>query len=148
MEYRKATEQDIGILCRIRKQQLIDEGISPSIDIDAELERYFTDKLKDGSLIEWLLVDNETVIATAAIVFMEFPPTYTNKSGIKGYITNMYTAPEYRGQGIATSMLDRLIAEARQRSVHKIWLGASRLGRPVYRKFGFNESSEWMELNL
>ena len=47
-----------------------------------ELERYFTDKLKDGSLIEWLLVDNETVIATAAIVFMEFPPTYTNPLGI------------------------------------------------------------------
>ena len=148
MDYRKATEQDIGILCRIRKQQLIDEGISPSIDIDAELERYFTDRIKDGSLVEWLLVDHETVIATAAIVFMDFPPSYTYKSGIRGYITNMYTAPEYRGRGIATSMLDKLMDEARKRSVHKIWLGASRLGRPVYKKFGFDESSEWMEMNL
>ena len=41
MEYRLAVEEDIDELCQIRKQQLIDEGISPSVDIDDELHRYF-----------------------------------------------------------------------------------------------------------
>ena len=148
MEYRLAVEEDIDELCRIRKQQLIDEEISPSVDIDDELHRYFKDRLADGSLVEWLLTDNGTIVATGAIVFMQFPPTYTNRSGVKGYITNMYTADEYRGKGIATAMLHKLMDEARKRSVHKIWLGASKLGRPVYKKFGFVESGEWMEFDL
>lgn len=41
MIYRKATKQDIPQLCQIRKQQLIDEGIPPSIDIDKDLLRFF-----------------------------------------------------------------------------------------------------------
>ena len=148
MEYRLADERDIAELSKTRKQQLIDEGIEPSIDIDEELHRYFTEKLADQSLVEWLLVDNGVIVATAAIAFMEFPPTYTNKTGVRGYITNMYTAPEYRGKGIASAMLQKLADEARKRSVSRIFLGASKLGKPVYQRFGFEESENWMELNL
>ncbi len=142
MEYRKASMKDIPSLCQIRKQQLMDEGIEPNIEIDSELKKYFSVKLQDGSLVEWLIEVDGTIIATAAIAFMDFPPTYTNKSGIKGYITNMYTAPAYRGQGLATSLLKKLVQEAKNRKVHKLWLGASKLGRPVYRKFGFVETNE------
>ncbi len=142
MEYRKASMKDIPSLCQIRKQQLMDEGIEPNIEIDSELKKYFSVKLQDGSLVEWLIEVDGTIIATAAIAFMDFPPTYTNKSGIKGYITNMYTAPAYRGQGLATSLLKKLVQEAKNRKVHKLWLGASKLGRPVYRKLGFVETNE------
>ncbi len=142
MEYRKASMKDIPSLCQIRKQQLMDEGIEPNIEIDSELKKYFSVKLQDGSLVEWLIEVDGTIIATAAIAFMDFPPTYTNKSGIKGYITNMYRAPAYRGQGLATSLLKKLVQEAKNRKVHKLWLGASKLGRPVYRKFGFVETNE------
>lgn len=149
MEYRLADLKDIADLCRIRKQQLIDEGIEPSSDIDEELQHYFSVKLGDKSLTEWLLIDDDDeIVATAAIVFMEFPPTYTNRSGIKGYVTNMYTAPGYRERGIATAMLHKLMAEARKRSVHKIWLVASKLGKPVYEKFGFVQSGDLLELDL
>lgn len=55
MEYRKATEDDIPRLCQIRKQQLIDEGAEPGINIDDELALYFSAKLGDNSLVEWLL---------------------------------------------------------------------------------------------
>lgn len=60
----------------------------------------------------------------------------------------MYTAPDYRGKGIATEMLNKLADEAKKRTIHKICLGASEFGRSVYRRFGFVESDAWMELNL
>lgn len=60
----------------------------------------------------------------------------------------MYTKPEYRGRGIATSMLARLAEEAKRRGVKKLWLGASKMGRPVYEKFGFKDSGGWLELNI
>lgn len=147
MNYRLATIEDIDQLVLLRKKQLIDEGILPDIEIDEELYQFFRNRFADRSLVEWLGVDQAETVATAAIVFYEFPPTYTNRSGIKGYITNMYTNPRYRKQGIATHMLDLLVEEAKTREVEKLWLGASKLGRPVYLKYGFSGTHEWLELN-
>lgn len=147
LNYRKATIEDINQLIDLRKKQLIDEGIEPTIVIDSDLSAFFKEKLEAGSLIQWLAEDNDEIIACGAIIFYDFPPTYTNKSGKKGYITNMFTKENYRGQGIATSLLKKLVDEAKDRRVIKIWLGASKLGRPVYKKFGFKETDEWMELN-
>lgn len=147
MEYRRANIEDIDILIELRKKQLIDEGISPDNNIDQELYTFFKKTLENDSLVEWILEDNEKVVATGAVIFYEFPPTYTNKSGIKGYVTNMYTSPEYRGRGIATNMLERIVEEAKKRKVEKLCLIASKMGRPIYLKYGFIETDEWLELN-
>ncbi|GGE29982.1 N-acetyltransferase [Pullulanibacillus camelliae] len=146
MNYRRATIDDIETLIELRKKQLIAEGIEPQIDIDSELHLFFKNKLSDDSLIQWVVEDNKEVIACGAIIFYEFPPSYTNKSGKKAYVTNMYTKEEYRGNGIATRLLTKLVEEAKALGVMKIWLSASKLGRPVYEKFGFNASDEWLEL--
>ncbi|QJX74643.1 GNAT family N-acetyltransferase [Priestia megaterium] len=148
MKFRKATFNEIDKLIYLRKKQLVEEGIEPNQEIDTELKEFFTNKMSDGSLIEWVVEDNDEIIATGAIIFFEFPPTYTNKSGKKAYITNMYTKESYRGQGIATKLLTELVAEAKTAGIIKIWLGASKLGRPVYKKFGFKEADEWLELDI
>lgn len=148
MNFRKANLNDITKLIELRKKQLIDEGIAPSEDIDDELYLFFNKKIQDGSLIEWIVEVNEEIIATGAVVFYDFPPTYTNKSGRKAYITNMYTREDYRGQGIATTMLNKLVSETKIAGITKIWLAASKLGRPVYKKFGFKETDEMLEFDL
>lgn len=148
MVYRKAGLEDAGKLIEIRKQQLIDEGIEPDINIDEELADFFNQKLADDSLVEWIVEDNGEIIATAAIAFYQFPPTYTNKSGWKGYVTNMYTRDDYRRQGIATLLLDKLVEVAKIRNVKKLWLGASELGRPVYEKFGFRQTGVWLDMEI
>ncbi|AXI09895.1 GNAT family N-acetyltransferase [Oceanobacillus zhaokaii] len=148
MKYRKANINDIDKLIDLRKRQLVDEGIEPNIDINSELNVFFHNKLSDGSLIQLIVEDNEDIIACGAIIYYEFPPTYTNKSGKKAYITNMFTKEDYRGQGIATKLLTKLVDEAKDSGISKIWLGASKLGRPVYKKFGFVETEEWLELNI
>lgn len=147
LKYRKANLDDINKLIDLRKKQLVDEGIEPTIDIDKELNDFFINKLSNGSLIQWLVEDNEEIIACGAVIFYEFPPTYTNKSGKKAYITNMYTKENYRGRGIATNLLKKLVDEVKTLGISKIWLGASKMGRPVYKKFGFKETDEWLELN-
>ncbi|MFR6100533.1 MAG: hypothetical protein ACLUIS_10985, partial [Longibaculum sp.] len=91
MIYRKATKQDIPQLCQIRKQQLIDEGIPPSIDIDKDLLRFFQDSFQHDTIIEFLAIDNDQIIATGAVCFYDYPPTFSNQTGRIAYITNMYT---------------------------------------------------------
>ncbi len=147
MIYRTAILEEIPILAELRKKQLIDEGIAPSQNIDEELLTFFHKYMADGRMIEWVAEDQGVIVATTAIIFYEFPPIFTNKSGVKGYVANVYTAPDYRGRGIATALLDRAVAEAKRRGVEQLWLGASRMGRPVYLKYGFTETDEWLELN-
>ncbi len=78
--------------------------------------------------------------------FYQVMPTYHNPSGKKAYIMNMYTAPEYRRQGIAFRMLDVLIEEARKKGISQIALEATEMGRPLYEKYGFVPMKDEMEL--
>lgn len=145
MNIRKATLEDIPALCELRKLQLIDEGYDPAVgNMDAELDAFFRKYLADGSLVEWVAEEKGEIIATGAVMFYEFPPIFFDPQSIRGYVTNMYTAPAYRRQGVATKMLELVAAEARERHVGFLWLGASKLGRPVYEKFGFKEDNSWL----
>ncbi len=147
MLFRRATAEDAEMLTEARKKQLIDEGAAPT-EVDREMRVFFHKKLSDGSLVQWICEDGGAFAATGGIIFYELPPSYANKSGIKGYITNMYTAPAYRGQGLATQILDKLAAEATERGISQLWLGASKMGRPVYEKYGFRMIGTFMELNF
>ncbi|MBM7634590.1 GNAT family N-acetyltransferase [Geomicrobium sediminis] len=148
MFIRRATLNDVEGLIDIRKKQLIDEGITADQGIDDQLRQFFMDKIESDDLIQWLAEEQGEIVATSAIVFYQFPPTYTNVSGVKGYITNIYTKPTHRGKGFGTKMLDLAVNEAKERGVHKLWLGASALGRSVYLRYGFEETDEWLELNV
>lgn len=148
MNYRRAEVRDIPVLADLRKKQLIDEGQKPDLDMDYELTDYFEKKMSDGSLVEWVAEEDERIIATGAIIFMDFPPSFTNKTGKQGYIANMYTDPDFRGRGIASEILERLAKEARERHIYKLILYASKWGRPVYQKYGFRDAGAWMELKL
>lgn len=144
MLYRLATPQDIPTLIELRKRQLIDEGSIPDTIINKELTAFFEHHLSDGSLIQWIVEEQDTIIATAGVVFYAFPPSYTNPSGMKGYITNVYTHSAFRGQGLASALLDKLVDEAKKRHIQVLLLEASTMGKPVYIKYGFVEMDTWM----
>ena len=148
MTFRKATVEDIPTLCSFRIQQLIDEGIPQSNSIKEELARYFEEWLNTDLFVEYVKEENGKLIASGAVIFFPFPPTFTNPKGVRGYITNMYTDPLYRGQGIASEILKLLIEEAKSRGVSRLFLSASDYGRPVYEKQGFEPSGSWMELEI
>ena len=74
--------------------------------MDAELSAFFHKHMADGSMVEWVVEEAGEIIATGAVVFYDFPPAFFDPVSIRGYVTNMYTAPAHRGQGIATRMLE------------------------------------------
>lgn len=145
---RRATTADIPALCEARKRQLADEGLAADVCIDSELAAYFERTIADDSLVELVVDEAGEIVATAAVAFMPFPPTYTNPVGTRGYITNMYTAPSHRGRGLATRLLRGLLEEAKGRGVRKLLLCASEMGRPVYQRLGFQDKEGWMEIDL
>ena len=148
MIIRKAEFEDAKLLSEVRTLQLIDEGISPDCDIDKELSAFFKKWLVSKDFLQLVAEENGKLLSTAAIVYYDLPPSFTNKIGVRGYITNVYTVPEHRGKGLAKTLLKTLLDDAKSRGIKKIWLGASKLGRPLYEKLGFIQQESYMELTL
>ena len=148
MIVRKATVEDAALLSEVRKLQLIDEGIAPNCDIDAELDTFFKKWLVSKDFLQLIAEENGKLLSTAAIVYYDLPPSFTNKIGVRGYVTNVYTAPEHRRKGLSKILLEKILEDAKSRGIKKIWLGASKLGRPLYEKLGFIQQESYMELTL
>ncbi len=148
MIIRKATIEDTVLLSETRKLQLIDEGILPDCNIDAELDAFFKKWLVSKDFLQLIAEEDGKLLSTAAVIYYDLPPSFTNKIGVRGYVTNVYTAPEHRGKGLAKTLLKELLSDAKKRGIKKLWLGASKLGRPLYEKLGFIQQESYMELTL
>ena len=149
-EYKRATIRDIEELIRTRIIVLqaankLSDDVDMSI-VEQESRAYYKRALEFGEHIAYLVYDNGAFIGAGGVSFYQVMPTYHNPTGKKAYIMNMYTAPEYRRQGIALHTLDLLVKEAKEHGVTQIALEATDMGRPLYEKYGFMKMKDEMEL--
>ena len=149
-EYKKATIEDIDELVKtriivLRAANRLSDDVDMSL-VEKESYAYYKRALEIGEHIAYLVYDNGTFIGAGAVSFYQVMPTYHNPSGKKAYIMNMYTAPEYRRQGIAIHTLDLLVNDAKKQGVSQIALEATDMGRPLYEKYGFVKMEDEMEL--
>ena len=123
--------------------------LSDDVDMsvaEKESYAYYKRSLVTGEHIAYLVYDNGTFIGAGGVSFYQVMPTYHNPTGKKAYIMNMYTAPEYRRQGIAFHTLDLLVKDAKEQGVSQITLEATDMGRPLYENYGFVKKEDEMEL--
>ena len=88
------------------------------------------------------------MIACGGLVFLQKPPSPGNHSGREAYIMNMYTAPEWRGRGLATRLFDALMGDAREAGAQLVRLHATEDGRALYERSGFRLVGNEMALRL
>ncbi len=147
-EYRKATQADVEELVKTRMIVLrAANKLSDAVDmseVEQESYVYYKRALETGEHIAYLVYDNGKFIGAGGVSFYRVMPTYHNPSGKKAYIMNMYTAPEYRRQGIAFCTLDLLVKDVKEQGVTQIALEATDMGRPLYEKYGFVKMEEEM----
>lgn len=149
-EYKRATLKDIEELVRTRIIVLrVANRLSDDVDmsvVEQESYAYYKRALQTGEHIAYLVYDADVFVAAGGVSFYQVLPTYHNSTGKKAYIMNMYTAPEYRRQGIAFQTLDLLVKDAKEQGVSQIVLEATDMGRPLYERYGFVKMEEEMEL--
>lgn len=149
-KYRRATIEDIDELVRtritvLRAANKLSDDVDMSV-VEQESCAYYKRALETGEHIAYLVYDNGTFIGAGGVSFYQVMPTYHNPTGKKAYIMNMYTAPEYRRQGIAFHTLDLLVRAAKEQGVSQILLETTDMGRPLYEKYGFIKMKAEMEL--
>lgn len=150
LEYKRATLKDIEELVRtriivLRAANKLSEDVDMSV-VEQESYIYYKRALETDEHIAYLVYDNGIFIGAGGVSFYQIMPTYHNPSGKKAYIMNMYTAPEYRRQGIAFHTLDLLVKDAKRQGVSQIMLEATDMGQPLYEKYGFVKMKDEMEL--
>jgi GNAT superfamily N-acetyltransferase len=149
---RRATPDDAPTITAQRHQMFANNEFATEAryaEMNLAFEPWVRERLADGRYIGLFLEDpattpeeKPTLLAACGIFYMDFPPHYLDPNPIRAYLLNFYTAPEARGRGLATQLLQHAVDECKKANVQVITLHASKFGRPIYEKFGFTQNNE------
>jgi len=151
MEIRKANIDDLDVLFKTRLdfvQSLRNNEVSVSEEFLKSTYDYMKKHIEDDTLVIWMAIDHNEIVSAAMVCYYQVLPTLSNETGNTGYILNVFTLPEYRRQGIATELMNKLKLDAKERNVAKLQLHASDMGKLVYEKLGYEELTREMVLTI
>ena len=155
--YKKLTEEELDRFIAIRINQLteeyVSEGKNPPEDVDLEsaLQDYYHRHMADGTFVSWLADDedeDDKIVGTSGMSFVEKPPYFSCPTGRLGLLSSMFTDSEYRRQGIAMELLDRVANEARSYGCGAVHITASNMGVKLYTAYGFKHNGNFMQYNF
>ncbi|HKO24556.1 MAG TPA: GNAT family N-acetyltransferase [Chloroflexota bacterium] len=149
---RRATPEDVEALVHLRlallreAQDLTDN--TPVAALAHATRQYLAEKIPTDEFIAWVAEVHGIIVGTSGLVFVHRPPSAQNLSGMEAYVMNMYTAPAWRGQGVATALLKEVMGFVKGTSAWRIYLHATTDGKRIYEKAGFVAKTSEMELML
>lgn len=146
--YRKMEPGDTASFIALRISQLREEGAQEDLDLAPALEDYYRRHMADGTFVSWLALDQQRIIGTSGMSFVEKPPYFGCPTGRIGLLSSMYTDPEYRRMGIAKELLRRVVEEARAYGCGAVQITASDMGVLLYTDFGFVKNGNFMQYKL
>lgn len=151
--FRRATLDDIPELIKFKLlllDELHEEENKDNLDqLKKELEIFFKEHLGTNDYVSWVVEYEGEIIATSCLILWRVPPRYDCLHGRYGYISNMYTVPKARRNGISTELIKKLIEEAKILNIDILNLHATKDGIQMYRRFGFTDPIDpELELNL
>lgn len=148
LRYQKLTTKELDVFIDIRINQLREEGATEDIDLKPTLRDYYDRHMADGTFVSWLAMDNDKIVGTSGMSFVEKPPYFGCPNGRIGLLSSMFTAKEYRRQGIAKELLERVVNEAKEYGCGAVQITASDMGVLLYTDFGFKKNGNFMQYNF
>ncbi len=147
---RKATENDIPELVRQRRLMFEAMGFKDCQRLqmmEQSSEKFFTENISCNRFQGWIAVTKTgEIVGNAGIIIDKHPPGPTNLTGNVAYIFNLYTLPEFRRQGIAKKIMQKILEWIKKAEIIIVTLYASEEGENLYKSLGFTLSEE-MYLN-
>ena len=114
----------------------------------AESTTALTAWLSDQTYIAWLAVDDRGAVIAGAGVHIKPQLPRISHDAAQVVTTplplavNVYTEPQWRGQGIARALMKVLMEWAAAQGADRVVLHASEAGRPLYLSLGFEPTNE------
>ena len=148
VKFKKLSMDELDTFIEMRINQLKEEGATEDVDLKPALYNYYTKHLADGTFVSWLAIDENRIVGTSGMSFVEKPPYFGCSTGKIGLLSSMYTVKEYRRQGIAKKLLSMVINEAREYGCKIVQITASDMGVLLYSDFGFVKNNNFMQYKL
>ena len=145
MLFRKAIDADISRFIEFRKILLEYENDNSMDNVFAD---YFINSLENKSLVAWVAEDGNLIVSTVCLSICQLVPRFDNPSGKIAYLTNVYTIPNYRRQGIASRLTREAIEDVKNQGIKKILLHSSDMAKSIYYELGFSEGKNYFELKM
>jgi len=148
---RPATVTDAATIAAHRVAMFSDMGQVPTQALADQLRAASTSaisvSLRDGSYVGWLAVaaDDQVIAGAGAHIKPQLPritPGGQVAAGPAPLVVNVYTAPNWRRQGIARAVMRKLLDWALARGCDRVMLHASDDGRHLYESLGFAATNE------
>ncbi len=135
---RTATSDDIMSLVDCREDFIFEVSGQPLPNhIKESMSTYIKENIDTDSFVCYIATDDEKIIAMVMLCTYHIVPKLNNSTGKVGYVQNVYTLKEYRGQGLAKELMNRLIETAKNMGVNEILLNAEEKAVPLYQSLGF-----------
>ena len=153
---RKANTADIPVILRYRRGMYVDMGYADEVAFDAMMKTSapcLEQGMSGGTFHAWIaeraIVESSAgqPVACGAVTVVPWPSSPREAQCRRATILNVYTEREYRKQGIATRLIEAMIAWCRSEGLAFVSLHASEDGRHLYESMGFKPTNE-MRLNL
>lgn len=145
IEYRKLTVKELDVFIDMRINQLREEGADEDIDLKPALKNYYERHMADGTFVSWIALDGDRIIGTSGMSFVEKPPYFGCPNSKIGLLSSMFTANSYRRRGIAKTLLEKVINEAKEYGCGTVQITASDMGVLLYTDFGFRKNGNFMQ---
>lgn len=146
--YKRLTETELDDFIMLRINQLREEGATEDINLIPTLKDYYNRHMADGTFVSWLAMDEDKIVGTSGMSFVEKPPYFSCPNGKIGLLSSMYTVKEYRRKGIAKELLTKVVKEAKEYGCGTVHITASDMGMLLYSDFGFVKNDNFMQYKL
>lgn len=142
--YRTATVHDARELAELRWEfRLAEAGGVAAFSKDEFIPvcaEFFSAGLEQGDWYHWVAEHEGRLVACAGIHTVRKIPHPNHLQDRFGYVTNVYTRPAYRNQGIGGTLMRLLVDWARAEDVEFLVLWPSERSVPFYERCGLDPS--------
>lgn len=108
--------------------------------------KFLDREISSGKVIIYLMEKENEIISSCMVHIVDTLPMADEVCGRIGIIYNVYTKPDYMGNGYGTKLFNMLMDKIKKAGVEKVILKASADGSKLYKKSGFKYAEDIMIL--
>ena len=152
MDFRIATESDLDVLAQMRWDFRVEESPdTPVHDRQTFLEActaFLRQGLASQRWIYWVAVCDDVIVSHIFVQRIAKVPKPNRLDDGFGYVTNVYTKPACRGQGIGSELMAHVVEWAQAQDLECLLVGPSDASVHFYERAGFRWNEDLMEYSV
>lgn len=152
MKYRLAIEEDLSQLAEMRWDfQTEDETEKPIVEKTEFLEKcveYLRQSFENGDWAFWIAEENGEIVSHIFVCKILSVPRPARLENLWGYLTNVYTKPDFRGKGIGAELLRQVKIWSIAQDFELLIVSPSDDSIKFYKRAGFAEQTDFYQLRL